>query len=1257
MESFPKELKEDPVPYVAVTVLPGSTDVLNAESLVAAYRADLARSSERDRRFRVTVFDPAPLALKRTTRRETFGVPGTPPPAAAPSQSLSTSSSLSSSSSSSLSSSGPLSAGSSDLGASTPAAAASPAAPETAVGGIMRTNWFHKHTEVVPAVVLALAAVRRADQWAATEAAVAAFSAAWRAVAAYRAIRVAFVLVVGGGSDAPAALDERVALLRRRADVDARHVLVCTVPPEQLFGLCRHAIAELADQHYRDEARRVKQLARSLPRAAPFALHARLAVKAGFFAELRRDHTRALQHYTAAFARLTEAALLEARRPESLRLHEIKVVAWYVMYRMCALHFQHFHSLGEAVRCFALFANTFRDSYAVPAFQFAHLAWLAACYQDFAYLLLTNANAAVGNRGIMHPWSYFRTAAQLMRRRARSARQQCAPYRAHPSIVAARDALLAAGFVPVSGGGGATPEHQQSQQQSQQSQQQQQQQSSSSLGASIYERPAPYYGQFSQWKTADGRELGDDAYRTMAWELFFFDHNAATLALYERARVLLQAMPYSRRALLEVQTQIATQYADQGDWEQAKRYCDAVAPRYADECWADLVADTQSVARCCALHLRSTEEFLANSLDLLRPSSPLEKSAKTAIQTDMEAVLSEGSSTSTSSSDSSDSSDSSSCDSNSDKDALAKLVLDHSIVRRVTGAADSDLLRVACRFLQPSVFVGEPAVLEVTVTSFFPAPVIFATMRLFFTDARNDLVHRHTEQSLTEHLRFAPEVARVFRFAVRPSAVQDLACRALELALGTRDDANVVFHWDNPAVVESATSSSSSSSGKEDSNSSTTTTTMTTGTVLHVQAKKSVVKLKARHAGPALCGELFAFVLQVRNDDAQPVADTRITCACRAGSSSSSSSSSGSSSGGGSDVPFFLDAAGRKALPVLAVAAVPAHACFEQPVFIRAPREPAVLDVTVNVSFRTAAGAACVTALQERVHVQEPFTVAVAAYTAALQPIDMLGAGAHGKQPFYLCAQAQPTTPYALALARVDLQLTARAAKDAAAPALALVAHTTAPDFARGPLVLGAGARYAAWFLVRATHATQSIEHPGSLVLHCRRASAAGATGDAAGAAGGDESAPLPLLTQTCALPAVRSSNAFVAVTRHCASAAPLGTAVTDRVRVENQSAAVRVVTVAVAPAPGAFMLAGPTTTTVAVMPKSARTVPLTFVPLATGALVLPDLAVTTSDRQQIVCPRLTLLVTPPLPFPPTPPASLPPPPPPPPSSLPSSSS
>ena len=1211
MESFPKELKEDPVPYVAVTVLPGSTDVLNAETLVAAYRADLARSSERDRRIRVTVFDPAPLALKRATRRETFGLPGTPPPSASPSQPFTMSNSSSSSSSSpSLSSSSLLQLSTSgDIGTSTGAATGAETTtgtattPPAAVGGIMRTNWFHKHLEVVPAVVLVLAAVRRADQWAATEAAVTAFSAAWRAVAAYRGIRFAFVLVVHGG-DAPAALDERVALLRRRADVDARQVLVCAAPPEQLFALCRAAVVELADQHYRAEAKRLKQLARSLPRGAPFALPARLAVKAGFFAELRRDAGAALRHYTTAFARLTEAARLEARQPESLPLHEIKVVAWLVMYRMCALHFQHFHSLGEAVRCFALFANTFRDAYAVPAFHFAHLAWLAACYQDFAYLLLTNANAAIGNRGIMHPWSYFRAAAQLMRRRARAARQQCEPYKTHPAIVAARDALLAAGFVPVD----AAHPHSQSQSQ---------QQFATSSGSSIYEHPAAYYGQFSQWKTADGRDLGDDAHRTMAWELFFFDHNAATLALYERARVLLQAMPHSQRALLEVQTQIATQYADQGDWEQAKRCCDAVAPRYAAECWLDLVADTQSVARCCAMHLRNTEEFLANSLDLLRPAAPLEKSAKTAIQADMETVLSGPRA-------SQDGSSSSSSETNSDnkRDVLAALVLDHSIVRRVAGtegAADSDLLRVACRFLQPTVFVGDAATLEVTVTSFFPAPVIFATMRLFFTDARNDVVHRHTEQSLTEHLRFAPAVARVFRFAVRPSAVQELACRAVELTLGTRDDANVVFHWDNPAVAPtpdtdtpvSAAGSTEGIRGKDNN------TAVGAGAVLHVQAKKSVVKLKARHAGPALCGELYEFVLQVRNDDAAPVADTRITCACRGG-----------------DAAFFLDAAGRKALPVLAVAAVPAHACFEQPVFIRVPREAAVLDVTVNVAFRTAAGAPGVTALQERVRVQAPFAVAVRAYTApALQPIDMLGAGAHGKQPFYLCAHAQPTTPYALELAGVALDLTARAAKDAAAPALALVAHTTAPDFARAPLVLGPGARYAAWFLVRATHATQSVPHPGTLTFQCRRhraASTGASTGD--GATEEPSSSSAPLLTQTCELPAVRSSNAFVAVTRQCASSTPLGTAVTDHVRVENQSAAVRVVTIAVAPAPAAFMLAGPTSTTVALMPKAARTVALTFVPLATGTLLLPDLCITTADRQQIVCPRLSLFVTPPLP-------------------------
>lgn len=1238
MEIFPKELKEDPVPLVAVTVLPGSTDVLSAETLVAAYRADLARAPER---LRVTVFDPAPLALRRPARRETFATPGTPPPSA--------------SSSTPQSSPPPLSSP-----ASPQVTSESPAAATPAARGILRTNWFHKHTAVVPAVVLALASVRRADQWPAVEAAVAAFASAWRAVAAYRRIRIAFVIVVenssssgssisastgggGGSSSSSLALEERLAQLRRRADVEARQVLVCAGPAARWLqgAAARGAVAELAGQHYRDEARRLKQLARSLPRGAPFQLHARLAVKAGFVAEQRGDAHRALQHYTAAFARLTEAALLEARRPESLLLHETKVVAWLVMYRMCALHFQRFHSLGEAVRCFALFARTFRDAYAVPAFQFAHLAWLAACHEDFAYLLLTNVNAARGNRGAMHPWAYFRAAAQLMRRRARAARLQCVPYKDHPSIVAAKEALIQAGFVPVaskntsSDSSDSTTTTTDSATNSttglESSNSMTTATSSSSTttttpgtttpGTSIYEQPSQYYGQFTQWKTADGRELGEDAHRTMAWELFFFDHGAAALALYERALVLLRAMPHSARTLLEVQTQVAALHADAGAWAQAKRCCDAVAPRYAAEGWADLVADTRAVARRCAMHLRCTDEFLANSLALLPPSAPLEKSAKTAIQSDMEAVLQgvgSGTGTGTSTSAGTDTASSSSPD-----PVLSALVLDHRIVQPVVEVADgSALLRVACRFVQGAAFVGDAAPLEVTVTSFFPAPVIFATMRLFFTDARNDLVHRHSEQSLTEHLRFAPDVPRVFRFAVRPAAVQELACRAVELALGPHDNANVVFHWDNPAVdVGDDDSDSKSSKSTSESNSSNGNSDDNTGTYLHVQAKKSVVKVKARHAGPALCGELFEFVLQVRNDDAQPVTETRISCAC---------GGSGASHAG----TFFLDAAGRQALPVLAVAAVPAHAGFEQPVYVRAPRVPGALEVVVNVAFRTAAGAPGVTALRERVPVQEPFAVAFAAHTAALQPLDMLAAGAHGTQPFYLCAQAQPTTPFALELTGVNLDLSSsheeeteeeenkekdEEGKNKKEAAFTLITETATRDLAEGPKTLGAGAHYATWFLVRAAHETQQVEHPGTLTLRCRRA--------------GSEQ----VLTQTCAVPALRSSSAFLAVTRHCPTTAPLGTAVTDRVRVENQGAGVRVLTIAVAPPPAGappapFLLAGATATTVAVMPRSARTVPLTFVPLATGALPLPDLRITTSDHQQIVCPRLTLFVTPPLP-------------------------
>jgi len=374
-----------------------------------------------------------------------------------------------------------------------------------------------------------------------------------------------------------------------------------------------------------------------------------------------------------------------------------------------------------------------------------------------------------------------------------------------------------------------------------------------------------------------------------------------------------------------------------------------------------------------------------------------------------------------------------------------------------------------------------------------------------------------------------------------------------------------------------------------------------TGVWLKVRAKESVVKLGAKYAAPALCGELFRFTLSLKNNDSQPVSDTRITFSCNPQPKEST---------------FFIDEEGKQPLPVLAVASIPAQSGFDQPIFLRV-REVMQLEITVNVIFRSAAGVSCVTALQERISVQEPFSVSFNMLSESLQPIDMMSVAARGKKPFYICATAKPSTPYPLTMHDAQINLTAKSAKDGNIDAFKLLSSTTtSTDFSKGGIDMSPNVKYVGWFLVQSNFASQSVDEPGTLTLRCKRF---GSTEE---------------LVQVCRIPMLRTSELYLDASHNCPTKAELGQPVTDMIDLENHTSSINSFTVAVdmtsnASTEAEFMLSGPSMTTITLLPRTTISLPITFIPLRSGILQLPDIRIF-GNGQLIWCPPSQIFVKPP---------------------------
>ena len=307
--------------------------------------------------------------------------------------------------------------------------------------GMLKEGWFEKHRNRRPSLAMFVAS---AD-------AVAAEPATWAQLCAQvDAVRMAtnrrsapMLIAVVGNTPVP---NERIAALRRRADLDERSVVV--VPTLAVPGAANALVApatELCLGFYRDEARRRKanltsltsELAqRGAPLPAPVAVRAHL--KLGFFNEVVADALTAGKHYALAYGFVKQlvhelgannAATRATGDPDAsaaafaMALEECRAVASVLFDKLCMMHTALPHITpgdpgGELRRLIDGHVRFFRK----PGERFAsiprvliarHAAWSARqCERGARALLATSANhaecrfaaARLYNAAASHAW-------------------------------------------------------------------------------------------------------------------------------------------------------------------------------------------------------------------------------------------------------------------------------------------------------------------------------------------------------------------------------------------------------------------------------------------------------------------------------------------------------------------------------------------------------------------------------------------------------------------------------------------------------------------------------------------------------------------------------------------------------------------------------------------------------------------------------------------------------------------------------------
>ncbi|XP_042020189.1 trafficking protein particle complex subunit 11-like [Salvia splendens] len=268
--------------------------------------------------------------------------------------------------------------------------------PSEPPAGIIKRDWFSKHRTRIPAVVAAIFSSRDVSgdpvHWLQVCTDLDKLKASIRG----RNIKLV-VLVVTKWNDKDNTSEERILALRKRAEIDSKNLIIFVPDHEPELQQCLSrlwtVLGELANTYYRDEGRRVRSRLEK-KNYTSMELHVRYCFKVAIYAEFRRDWLEALKLYEDAYHALREMVGTSTRMPPIQRLVEIKAVAEQLHFKMSTL-LQHGGKVLEAITWFRQRTANYRKLVGAPEVIFLHWEWLSRQYMVFAQLLETSSPNAL----------------------------------------------------------------------------------------------------------------------------------------------------------------------------------------------------------------------------------------------------------------------------------------------------------------------------------------------------------------------------------------------------------------------------------------------------------------------------------------------------------------------------------------------------------------------------------------------------------------------------------------------------------------------------------------------------------------------------------------------------------------------------------------------------------------------------------------------------------------------------------------------
>lgn len=451
-------------------------------------------------------------------------------------------------------------------------------------GGILKRDWLLKHRTKVPAVVAALFSSHHISGDPAQWLQVCTDLENLKTITRRRNIKL--VLVVVQSSTLDELSEDRMIALRKRAEVESKHVIIFNNATDLSQSLNRlgSTFAELANTYYRDEGRRFRTHIEKKT-SNSIELNVRYCFKVAVYAEFRRDWVEALRFYEDAYYTLREMIGTSTRLPVVQRLVEIKSVGEQLHFKISTL-LLHGGKLIEAVTWFRRHNASYSRLTGAPEVMFLHCEWMSRQFLAFAELLETSSGSSqsMSSVGIgiadgaiteweYRPAYYYQLAAQYLKDK-----RSCLEL-ALSMLETATELEDDAGSVV----------------------------------------PSVYVGQFARL-LEQGAELvmqplsDEDYIRYTLAEGKRFKDSFEIVALFKRSCELFSNHK-AHRMVAYCRYKMAREYFSAGDFSNAKQLFDSVSSLYRQEGWADMLWEVLEYLRECT-RSSSLKDFIEYSLEM-----------------------------------------------------------------------------------------------------------------------------------------------------------------------------------------------------------------------------------------------------------------------------------------------------------------------------------------------------------------------------------------------------------------------------------------------------------------------------------------------------------------------------------------------------------------------------------------------------------------------------------------------------------------